>query len=64
LAPLAKFGATLANLTKQDFIARDNVVQIGVTPRRIDILTQITGVSYEEADAQTVTIEIEGIRFP
>jgi len=64
LAALAKFGAPLANLTKQDFMAQDNVVQIGVTPRRIDILTHITGVSYEEADAQAVTIEIEGITIP
>ena len=43
LAALAKFGAPLANLTKQDFIAQDNVVQIGVTPRRIDILTTSLG---------------------
>ena len=63
-AALTKFGAPLGNISKQDFIIRDNVVQIGVTPRRIDILTEITGVAYEEAEAQTITIELEGLAIP
>ena len=63
-AALSRFGAPLGNISQQDFVARGNVVQIGVTPRRIDILTEITGVAYEEAEAQTVTIELEGIAIP
>ena len=61
---LSKFGAPLGSITKQDFITPNNVVQIGVTPRRIDILTGITGVAYEEADLQTITIELEGMVIP
>lgn len=63
-AALSKFGAPLGNIRKQDFISRGNVVQIGVTPRRIDILTEITGVAYEEAEAQTMNIELEGMAIP
>ena len=63
-AAIMNFGAPLANISKQDFTTRGNVVQIGVTPRRIDILTQITGVEYEEAEPQSITIEIEGIAIP
>jgi len=63
-AAIMNFGAPLANISKRDFITRGNVVQIGVTPRRIDILTQITGVEYEEAEQQSITIEIEGIAIP
>jgi len=63
-AAIMNFGAPLANISKQDFSTRGNVVQIGVTPRRIDILTQITGVEYEEAEPQSITIEIEGIAIP
>jgi len=63
-AAIMNFGAPLANISKQDFTTRGNVVQIGVTPRRIDILTQITGVEYEEAEQQSITIEIEGIAIP
>jgi outer membrane biogenesis lipoprotein LolB len=39
-------------------------VQLGVTPRRIDILTQITGVMYEEAESEKVLIELEGMSIP
>src|SRR5919206_2046553 len=44
---LSKSGAPLENLSKQDFLKHGTVVQLGLTPRRIDILTQITGVDYE-----------------
>lgn len=61
---LSKFGAPLQNLSKQDLLRRDTVVQIGVTPRRIDILTQITGVDYEEAESQRISVSLEGITVP
>ena len=35
-----------------------------VAPRRIDILTQITGVEYEDAESQVVSIQLENIRVP
>src|SRR5438128_6797505 len=41
---LDKFGALLSNFTENDLTKPGNVIQIGVTPRRIDILTGITGV--------------------
>lgn len=63
-AALSRFGAPLANLSKHDFVIPGNVVQIGVTPRRIDILMGITGVEYEDAKSQTVKIEIEGMTIP
>jgi hypothetical protein len=63
-AALSKFGAPLANISKQDFTTRGNVVQIGVTPRRIDILTEITGVTYEDAESQTIFVELEGMSIP
>lgn len=63
-AALGVFGAPLSNLSKQDLTRPDTVVQLGVTPRRIDILTQITGVNYEEADKGKLVIEIEGISVP
>ncbi len=61
---LSRFGAPLDNISKQDFIKRANVVQIGVTPRRIDILTQITGVEYEEAESDAFSVRLEGITIP
>ena len=61
---LTKFGALLSNLSQDDFTIPGTVVQLGVTPRRIDILTQITGVNYEEAEPRRMFIEIEGLTIP
>jgi len=63
-SPLMKFGAPLENLSKEDFLKRDTVVQLGVIPRRIDILTQITGVDYHEAASERRLIDLEGLTIP
>jgi len=61
---LAKFGAPLSNLSKKDLVRPDTVIQLGATPRRIDILTNITGVDYQDAEAEQLVIEIEGMKIP
>ncbi|MCX8037928.1 MAG: hypothetical protein N3D11_12940 [Candidatus Sumerlaeia bacterium] len=49
LAALADFGFASLGLQIEDFSTEDKVVQIGVPPVRIDVLTSITGVSWDEA---------------
>jgi hypothetical protein len=63
-AALSKFGAPLQTLSKQDFLSPGTVVQLGVSPRRIDILTQITGVDYEQAEPHTILVNLEGLTIP
>lgn len=48
---LARFGAPLQSLgvSQRDFERPDMVVQIGVPPRRIDLLTGISGVQFDAA---------------
>jgi hypothetical protein len=48
---LAAFGFQFPNLTVEDFENPDKVVQLGVPPVRVDLITSITGVSWEEANA-------------
>jgi len=50
LSALADFGFGSLNLTIEDFQNPDSVVQLGVPPVRIDIMTSITGVTWEKAD--------------
>jgi hypothetical protein len=50
LLALADFGFGSLNLTIEDFQNHDSVVQLGVPPVRIDIITSITGVTWEDAD--------------
>ncbi len=49
LTALDEFGFGSLGLTVEDFESPDNVVQLGVPPVRIDLITSITGVSWEDA---------------
>ena len=46
---LAEFGAPLAGIHAEDFTTPDLIYQLGVAPSRIDVLTSISGVSFEDA---------------
>jgi hypothetical protein len=61
---LSRFGVPLLNLTEDDLKKPETVFQIGVAPRRIDILTSIDGVEFDEAEPEREEIEIEGITIP
>jgi len=49
LSALAEFGFKSVGLKADDFQDPEKVVQLGVPPVRVDILTSLTGVSWEEA---------------
>ena len=49
LSALGAFGAPLQDLTEQDLCRSGIVYQIGVAPLRIDVLTGIDAVEFEEA---------------
>lgn len=59
---LARFGAPLgaAGVTAEDLAQPGMVYQIGLPPRRIDLLTEISGVSFDEAWASRVVVEVDG----
>jgi hypothetical protein len=51
LRALDAFGFGSLGLTVDDFAVPDKVVQLGVPPVRVDIVTSITGVTWDEAEA-------------
>jgi hypothetical protein len=57
---LVEFGAPLAihGVEPADFAKPGNVYQIGLPPRRIDVLTSISGVSFDEAWASRVAVRL------
>jgi hypothetical protein len=63
---LAKFGAPLHTLSllQTDFAKVDQVVQLGLPPYRIDILTSISGVSFSEAWEEHVEGTLYGVAVP
>jgi hypothetical protein len=64
LRALTKFGAPLSNLSKADLTKPGTVIQIGVIPRRIDVLTAITGVTFDQARLARVMVNLEGLTIP
>ena len=58
---LERFGAPLEKVSVDDFHTPDVVYQIGVPPQRIDILTSISGVKFDEAWRDRMTVELDGV---
>lgn len=63
-AALRAFGAPLSDLKEADLAQHDVVFQIGVPPRRIDLLTSLTGLQFQEAWTGRVEGRLGGIAVP
>ncbi len=61
---LARFGAPLEGVSEADFATEGVVFQIGNSPRRIDILTRISGVEFDHAYANRKVVTVEGLEIP
>jgi hypothetical protein len=66
LQALRSFGAPVDahGIREADLATPGVVYQIGLPPRRIDILTEISGISFDEAWATHFEVEISGTRAP
>lgn len=62
LQALRCFGAPVDEhrLSVEDLTRTGTVYQVGLPPRRIDLLTEISGVSFDEAWQTRMEVEIEG----
>lgn len=58
---LKEFGFDGLNLTIVDFTNADNVIQLGFPPCRIDILTTIEGLNFQECFNNRNILELEDI---
>jgi len=59
---LGAFGAPLAslNIHEKDLEAYDGIFQIGKEPKRIDVITNISGVNYDEVATGSATFDLDG----
>lgn len=58
---LRDFGMGVLALQAEDFMKEDMIIQIGYEPNRIDILTSVTGISFEDCYADKVRAEFDEI---
>jgi predicted nucleotidyltransferase len=63
LRALSRFGAPLHDLTKEDLLKEGTIFQIGVAPRRIDIITAASGLQFETTYQNSISVNIEGIEI-
>lgn len=61
LRALAAFGAPIFDLSKDDLTKPDTVFQMGVPPGRIDILTGISGVDFDDAWKRRLNLVLPGM---
>jgi hypothetical protein len=64
LNALEAFGFAATGLDETSFTTPDKIIQLGRPPNRIDLLTGISGLSFDEAWASRVTGELDGITVP
>ncbi len=57
---LAEFGASVGDLRPEDFSRLGLIYQIGVPPVRIDVITQIDGITFDEAWPDRYATQFEG----
>lgn len=59
-----EFGAPLHDLTVRDLATAGTVFKIGVPPIRINVITEIDGVTFESAWPDRVDVQLGGTSVP
>lgn len=63
ISALKDFGFSSLDINPEDFQEGDNVIQLGYPPNRIDLLTQVDGIQFEEAFQAKETFEDQGVKI-
>lgn len=60
---LEAFGAPVDahGVTPDDFVVHDRVYQMGLPPRRIDLLTSIAGIDFDAAWSSRTALDVDGL---
>ena len=61
VAALKDFGFQSLQIALDDFQTPGRVIQLGIAPYRIDLLTSVTGLDFEEAWSDRATGNLDGI---
>jgi hypothetical protein len=61
---MEQFGFADLNLAKHDFTSADQIIQLGVSPNRIDLMTVLSGVTFDEAWATREYGSLDGLNVP
>lgn len=57
---LIDFGFGSVDISIDDFLKEDNVIQLGFPPNRIDLMTNVSGLNFDESYKERKEIDFEG----
>lgn len=60
---LEEFGFGSLGLKPEDFLERDQIIQLGYPPNRIDILTTLKDIQFNDCYKEKFEIQIQGIKI-
>jgi hypothetical protein len=63
LNALNEFGFASFNITEDDLTKEGNIIQLGYPPLRIDLITQIDGVSFDDCYTNKKIIEVDSLKI-
>lgn len=61
---LVAFGAAAQQFSVADFNVSDQILQLGVPPCRVDVMTSIDGVVFEDAWPNRLVVDVDGLTVP
>lgn len=61
VAALKEFGFNVPELSKDPFLRKDQIVRMGVPPVRLEIVTTISGVEFNECYQERVVDTLDGV---
>ncbi len=61
ISALEAFGFGQIGLTVEDFVADDRMIQLGRAPNRVDLLTRLWGVEFDDAWSRRVQGELDNL---
>jgi hypothetical protein len=64
LRALDVFGAPRHGLTEVDLQTAGTIYQVGVPPNRIDLITVVDGVRFDDAWRDRADVEVDGLSIP
>ena len=64
VAALRDFGFDSPVLAERLFLLPDQIVRFGVPPFRIELLTTIAGVEFEQCRRRAIMLDIDGLTLP
>ncbi len=58
------FGMPVENISVDDLATPGLVLQFGYPPQRIDVMTSVSGVTFDEAWPRRIVVDVEGKQHP